>query len=207
MAEYSGFIKTAKEKATKRNFTQSVDIVISIKGLNLKQQTNKFKDSIILPKGRGESARIGVIGSELILKAKDADVKISNEDLSKIKNKKDAKKIADKADFFIADPKVMVMIGKSLGPILGPRNKMPKPFPPVGDPTGLIKSLRNTVNIKLQDTPVIQCLIGNEKMSDEDLATNAKEIMNRILSKLPSGQQNIKAVYFKTTMGPAVKTE
>ncbi len=207
MAQYLEFIKKAKAQAKKRNFTQSIELVISIKGLDLKQQTNKFKETIMLPKGKGKAARVGVIGTELINKTKIADAKISDDELSQTNNKKDAKKLADKADFFIADPKLMMTVGKNLGSVFGPRNKMPKPFPPTADPSGLIKSLQKTINIKLQDTPVIQCPIGTEKMSDDDLETNASEIINKIKSKLPNGSQNIKTLYFKTTMGPAIKVE
>ena len=207
MAQYLEFIKKAKAQAKKRNFAQSIEVIVSIKGMDLKQQANKFKETVMLPKGRGKTAKVGVIGTELINKTKIADVKISDEELSKTNNKKDVKKMADKADFFIADPKLMMTVGKNLGPVFGPRNKMPKPFPPTGDPTGLIKSLQKTINFKLQDTPVIQCLIGTEDMSDEDIETNASEIINKIKSKLPNGQQNIKALYFKTTMGPAIKVE
>jgi len=44
-------------------------------------------------------------------------------------------------------------------------------------------------------------------MDDEKLAENAEAILNAIIGKLERGENQIKSVYIKTTMGPAVKVE
>ncbi|MCK5334312.1 MAG: 50S ribosomal protein L1, partial [Candidatus Aenigmarchaeota archaeon] len=63
-------IKEAKEKGTGRKFTQSVDLVVSVRHLDLKKAENKFSLEVSLPSGRGKKARVGVIGSNLAIKAK-----------------------------------------------------------------------------------------------------------------------------------------
>ena len=68
------------------------------------------------------------------------------EDLSK--EKKQFKKVADDHDFFIAEAPLMPTIGKTLGTVLGPRGKMPKPVPPQADLTSMVKNLRNTVKVR-----------------------------------------------------------
>lgn len=210
MSEISKVIQELKSKTKNRKFVQSMDLAINVKGIDLKKPENRFKEEIILPKSRGEPAKICVIGSELSSKAKNsADVIIPEDELGKYeKDKKTAKKLIKTVDFFLAEPQLMARIGKSLGRFMGPLGKMPKPFPPQADPTTVISKLKDTVIVKLTDkTPVIHCMIGNEKMTDEDIEKNATTIINAVKNKLPSHEYNIRSVYLKFTMGPAQKIE
>ncbi len=46
----------------------------------------------------------------------------------------------------------MANIGRTLGPVLGPRGgKIPKPIPPGQDPAPMISALRKTVRIRTRD--------------------------------------------------------
>ena len=210
MSEISKILKNLKENEKKRNFTQSVDLAINLKGIDLKKVDNRFKEDIVLPKGRNNPAKICVIGSELASKTKDiASLALSEAEMDKYKNNKNAiKKLVKDTDFFIAEPQLMANIGKNFGKFLSPAGKMPRPMPPQADPTGMIQKLKNTVVVKVSDkTPVIHCQIGNEKMKEEDLEENAKTVINIIKSKLPAHQQNIKSIYIKFTMSKAQKLE
>ncbi len=202
-------VKQLRDNYKKRNFKQSVDLAVSLKGIDLKKPENKFKESIVLPKGRGNPSKVAVIGEELVSKSNDlADELITGDVLSNFENdKRAAKKMVDGVDFFVAEPAFMARVGKSLGRILGPRNKMPQPFPPQGDPTPLIERLKKTVRVSLKDDPVIHCLVGDEDMKDEDLAENIDHALSVITSKLSNNQHNIKSVYIKMTMGPVVKVK
>jgi large subunit ribosomal protein L1 len=99
----------------------------------------------------------------------------------------------------------MPSIGKSFGPILGPKGKMPDPVPSSADPGPLINRLRRTVKVRSKDKPTFHALIGNLSMSVEDIAANVEALLNTIESRLENGRQNIASVYVKTTMGPAVR--
>ena len=55
----------------------------------------------------------------------------------------------------------MPSIGKSFGPILGPKGKMPDPVPSSADPGPLINRLRRTVKVRSKDKPTFHALIGN----------------------------------------------
>lgn len=44
-------------------------------------------------------------------------------------------------------------------------------------------------------------------MSDEQLAENIEAVLNAIIGKLERGENQIRSVYVKTTMGPAVRVE
>jgi len=207
MSKIMQAVKQAREKAGKRKFVQSVDLIINMKNVDLKKPENKFKEVVVLPKGRGKPAAVCVIGNELASKASGkADVIVNEADLTKHeKTAKDVKKLVGSADFFIAEPQLMTRLGKTMGRVMGPRNKMPRPIPPQADPTGIIKNMKNSVIIAIKDAPVVHCTVGGEKMSDEELETNVKTVMEALQKKLPSGDQNIKSVYVKLTMGPPVK--
>ena len=126
-------VKEAKEQSKPRNFTQSVDMIVNIRDLDVKKPENRFNEEVTLPNGRGKEVKIGVIADgELIVQAKDAGVAlvINKADLEELgKDRKAAKKAANSVDFFIAQADMMPLVGRFLGPILGPRNKMPKPVP------------------------------------------------------------------------------
>ncbi len=200
-------IKEAKEKGKKRNFTQSIDLAINTQQIDLKKPENKFTEEIPLPKGRGKDLKIAVIGDSLVVKSKGiADGLINEKALTKLeKDKKELKKAMNEYDFFIAEAPFMLRIGKSLGRFMAPRGKMPKPLPPQADPAPLIARLKNTTRATLKGNSAIHCTIGTEKMPEEDIILNFHTVMQAIEKKFPSGKNNIKSLYIKTTMGPVIK--
>ncbi len=186
---------------------QTIDLVINLQNIDFKNPENRFTEELPLPKGRGKKVRIAVIGKNLIVLAKNnADELIDEGKLDALeKNKKEIRKFVNNNDFFIAEATLMPRIGKSLGKVFGPRNKMPKPLPPQADPSILINKLKDTVRVSVKESPVVQCAIGTEEMNDNDLQDNLNAVIVALENKLPKGKHNIKSVYIKATMGPAVK--
>ena len=123
------------------------------------------------------------------------------EDLAK--DKKKFKKITDEYDFFIAEAPLMPTIGKTLGVVLGPRGKMPRPVPPHIDITGIVKNLRQTIRIRSKANKTFHTIAGKEEMGKEQIAENIDTIIKRLESKLERGRMNIGSVYVKATMGPS----
>lgn len=105
--------------------------------------------------------------------------------------------------FFLAEAPMMPVVGKALGQFLAPRGKMPKII--TGDATHLVKNLKKSVQIKIKDAPVIQCLVGSEDMPDEDVAENVEAVLEFLNTKLPKGKHNIGKVLIKLTMSGPVK--
>ena len=97
----------------------------------------------------------------------------------------------------------MPTIGKTLGTVLGPRGKMPKPVPPQADLTVMTKNLRNTVKVRSKSNKTFHTVAGNAEMSKEHIAENVDAIIKRVESALERGRMNIGSVYIKTTMGPS----
>ncbi|MEM4525007.1 MAG: 50S ribosomal protein L1 [Methanothermobacter sp.] len=202
-------VKKAKEQSKPRNFTQSIDIVINIKDLDVNKPENRFEEEVSLPHGRGKEVKIAVIADgELALQAKKAgaDLIITRDDLEELgKNRKKAKRLANEYEFFIAQADLMPLVGRFLGPVLGPRKKMPKPIPATANPAPLIKKLRDTVKVRVKDQPLIHTTVGTEKMDDEKITENIESILDVLDRNLEKGRKQVKSMYIKTTMGPAVK--
>ena len=199
-------VQKALESAKKRNFVETVELAINLKDVDLSIPKNRITDDIILPNGRGRAVKICVIGGgELALKAKDvADVVITPEELQTIADdKKQAKKLANSTDYFIAEAPLMAVVGKRLGTVLGPRGKMPKPIAPGVDPTAMIDGLRRTVSVRTKDRMTFHAPVGTVEMTAEQLADNIETILKRVELKLEKGRMNIASSYIKTTMGPS----
>jgi len=201
-------VKEAIEKSKKRNFLESVDLAINLKDVDLSIPKNRINEEVILPHGRGKEVKIAVFASgETALKAKDcADLVIPPEEIDKLaEDKRKARKLANEYDFFLAEAPFMGKIGKSLGIILGPRGKMPKPLPPGSDPCPMVERLKHTVRMRSRDKRTFHVPVGTKEMDVEKIADNIEEVLKRLETKLERGKQNIDSVYVKTTMGPAVK--
>jgi len=199
-------VQKALEGAKKRNFTETVELAINLKDVDLTIPKNRIQEDIILPNGRGKAVKITVIGGgELALKAKDvADLVITPEELGAIADdKKQAKKIANSTTYFIAEAPLMAQVGKRLGTVLGPRGKMPKPIAPGADPAPMIDGLRKSVSIRTKDRKTFHAPVGSVDMDPEKIAENIDLVLKRVESHLEKGEHNIASAYVKTTMGPA----
>ncbi|MGO9387591.1 MAG: 50S ribosomal protein L1 [Methanobacterium sp.] len=202
-------VKKAKDESKPRNFTQSVDVVINIKDLDVKKPENRIDEEVFLPKGRGKQVKIAFIADgELAVQAKNAgaDLVITKSELEEMgKNRKDAKKIANQYNFFVAQADLMPLVGRFLGPVLGPRKKMPKPVPASAKPDPILERLKSTVKIRIKDQPVIQAMVGSHEMEDEMIAENIEAVLGILDRNLEKGRNQIKSMYVKTSMGPVVR--
>lgn len=202
-------VKEAKEKSEKRKFNQSVELVLKLRDVDMKSAEGKIQEIVELPYSPAKPNRICVIGSgELAMKAKRANVDhvIERAELEGLAGKtRDLRKIANDYDFFIAEAPLMATVGKVLGPVLGPRGKMPIPVPPSADIAGLITKHRKTVFVRVRNQPVMQCRIGTENMKEEEIAENIQAVLRVMEAKLKKGMKNIKFASIKTSMGTPVR--
>jgi large subunit ribosomal protein L1 len=197
-----------ESKKLDRKFKQSIDVVINLKNIDMNDAKNRIEDEVMLPYGKGREAKIALFASgDLAMKSKPhVDLVIKPEEIEELaKDKKKFKKMADEYDFFIAEAPLMPTIGKTLGIILGPRGKMPKPVPPTIDITNIAKNLRKTIKVRSKTTNTIHATVGREEMSKENIADNIDAIIKRLEGKLERGKLNIGSVYVKTSMGPPMR--
>jgi large subunit ribosomal protein L1 len=162
-----------------------------------------------MPHATGKPNKICVIApGELALKARNAKAELVMEkaDLEALAGKKkELRKLASDYDVFISEAPLMPLVGRILGPVLGPRGKLPVPVPPNADIASLIPKHRKTVVVKMRNQPIIQCSVGTENMKDEELVANIQAVLRVVEGKLKRGLKNIKLAYIKTSMGEPVK--
>lgn len=203
-------IKEAIENAPERKFVESIDIQFTIKDVDLKNPTNRIKEEVRLPSGRGRDVRIAMFAAgEAATRAREAGIHVITppeiEELGG--NKGHAKKIGNQFDFFLSEVPHMGLIGRYLGTVLGPRGKMPRPVPPTLDPAAIATGLKTTVVVKSGDKMTFHSTIGTVGQSQEELLANAMEVYNRVIGRLERGAGNIRSLFIKTTMGPSTRVE
>ena len=198
-----------RAKTEKRKFVQSIELDVKLREIDLKKPDARINEALELPTAADKEVKVAVIaGGDLATRARaaGADLVIGREDLDKLgREKKEARKIAQNYDFFIAEAPLMPQVGKSLGQMLGPRGKMPTPVPPTAPIDDVIKRHRRNIRLRMKDQPVIQCKVGTEDMPDDVLIQNIQAVISRLEAKLEKGPKNISNVAVKATMGPRVK--
>jgi len=204
-------ISEVKQKSKKRNFRQSVELILNLRDIDLKKPENRINELIELPHPPVEDIRITVFATgDLALRARDAGVyRVLERDalIALANDKKNSKRLVKETDFFLAETTLMALIGRSLGPILGPRGKMPTPILPTAPIETIIDRYQRLVRLRVRDQLVTQCRVGTEDMADDLLIDNIQAIFTRFEQRLPKGFKNIKRAYVKTSMGPSSKIE
>jgi len=202
-------VKAAIEKAPERKFSESLDITINLKNIDMAQPKNRIDETILLPHGTGRKTGIVVMGKgDIITQAKDAgvDLIIGPEEIERLGGApREARKMAGSYRFFLADTAVMPLVGRWLGPRLGPRGRMPTPIPAGQDIRPIVERLRNSVKIRTKDKKVFHVMVGTTTMAPEKVAENIDAVLKRVESVLEQGPMNIRSVFVKTTMGPPVR--
>ncbi|TRO46158.1 50S ribosomal protein L1 [Candidatus Bathyarchaeota archaeon] len=202
-------VREAKTKSGEKKFTQSVELILDIKEIDMKSPEGKIQQVIELPHVTGKPNKILVIATgELAMNAKKANVdkvmeKAELEGLSG--KKKELRKLANTYDVFLSEAPLMPLVGRTFGPVLGPRGKLPVPVPPTADITVLVKKHRKTVVVRMRNQPIIQCAIGTADMKEEEIVDNIQAVLRMLEGKLKRGLKNIKYAFIKTSMGAPVK--
>ena len=202
-------VKEAKEKSGQKKFNQTVDMILDIKEIDMKAPEGKIQEIVELPHATAKPNKICIIASgETALKARraGADRVIERTDLDALAGKKkDLRKIASDYDVFISEAPMMQIVGRTLGPVLGPRGKMPIPIPTTADIIALIEKHRKTIVVRMRNQPIIQMTIGTQNQSDEELVENILAVLRVLEGKLKRGLKNIELAFIKTSMGTPVK--
>ncbi|MCS7141308.1 MAG: 50S ribosomal protein L1 [Candidatus Nitrosocaldus sp.] len=207
-ADLVGLIREAREKAGRRNFKQSVDLIIRLKDIDVKKGFS-LNEVIALPHAPNKRAKVCVIASgDLALRARraNADRVMEGSELGALSNnKREAKRLSRVYDFFLADTQLMPTVGKVLGPVLGPKGKMAMPLPFNAPVDAMLDRLRSSTRARTRNQLMVACRIGDEDMDDNMLAENALAVINAVEKKLPAGERNIAGIMVKFTMGKVAR--
>ncbi|MBT7903657.1 hypothetical protein HN587_07375 [Candidatus Woesearchaeota archaeon] len=205
-------LKKLNESSKKRNFKQSLDLVINLKGLNLKKTDNHVDMFVPLHFSKGKTAKIcALVGPELKDNAKEhCDLVIAAKDFGEYQtDKKKLKKLAQNYDIFIAQANIMPKVAQVFGKVFGPKQKMPNPkagcvVPPNANVSALVERLKKTVRLKAKTALNIQTIIGNQDQKEEEIIDNIITAYNALVHGLPQEENNIKNVLVKYCMSKTV---
>src|SRR5512136_2672468 len=184
-------VKEAKSKTEKKKFTQSVELIINLRDIDMKKPESKIQELVELPHPVAKQSKVCVIASgDLALRARraGADLVIERADLDALAgDKKRQKTLVNEYEHFISEAPLMPTVGRVLGAVLGPKGRMPAPVPPNVDIGSAIERQRKIVQVRLRSQPILQCRIGTEDMPDEQIAENIEVVIRRLEGKLKRG--------------------
>lgn len=207
-SELREMVRVAREGATKRNFNQSAELTLVLKDIDVKKGFN-LNEVVVLPHKPSRLPTICLVGSgDMGLRAKNAGIEhvMDQQELDRLgTNRREARKIVRGHDFFLSDTTQMAAVGRSLGQFLGPKGKMPTPVPYGAPIENIADRFRASVRVKARNQLNVSAKIGDEKLSDDQLAENASAVVAAVEKKLPQGGQNIRNAHVKFTMGKKAK--
>ncbi|MCH7568229.1 MAG: hypothetical protein IIA87_02300 [Nanoarchaeota archaeon] len=192
-------------KEKKRKFEQTVDLVVNLKGINLR------RDNIALVINIPHKVKDKKVCGFLTKKNELVET-ITKPEFQKYKDKKILKGLVDDFDFFIANASLMPAVATTFGKDLGPAGKMPSPQ--LGIITQetpeviktLLKKISKSIKIRAKETS-IKIAAGKENMKDEEIIDNIKAIYNAIVNALPTKKENVKNVLLKFTMSKPIEVD
>ncbi len=199
------------KKASQRKFTQSFDLIIALKELDLKKPEEQVEFYAQVHKTLGKKRRVcALVGEEMADEARKVfDTVITIPEFDKL-GKKEMKRVASRHDFFVGQANLMPKIAQHWGRVLGPRGKMPNPkagciVPPRAPLAPLYEKLQRTVKVSAKKSPNVQVLIGTEETDLADVIDNIKTIFDQVVHHLPREKNNVKHAYVKLTMSKPVR--
>jgi len=192
-------------KLEKKKFVQSVDLVINLKGIDVKK--DNIATVVSIPHKIKDKRVCG-----FFTQRSDVVKTVTQPDFIKYKDKKMMKSLVKDFDFFIAVAPLMPSVATNFGKILGPTGKMPTPqlgILPKEDPAmikAVIEKINKSIKVRVKEASVKVC-IGREDMSDSNILENAESFYRGLVNVLPTKNENVKSVMLKLTMSTPIKVE
>jgi len=204
-------IENLRNTSKKRKFDQSIDFIANLKELNIKKAEHNVDVFVVLHNTLSKNAKIcAFVDKDLIEKAKIFDKVVPLDEFQKYKDKKELKNLSRAYDTFLAQANIMAKVATTFGKVLGPKGKMPNPkaghvltremdFEKIKD------KIKSTIRLKTKNESIVKASIGKESMTDDQLIDNFMTTYNALVHALPKEENNVGAIYLKTTMGKPIK--
>jgi len=199
----SAMLTASQEK--KRKFTESVELQISLKNYD-PQKDKRFSGTVRLRNIPRPKMAVCVLGDQQHCdEAKANSVpSMDTEALKKLnKNKKLVKKLAKKYDAFLASDSLIKQIPRIVGPGLNKAGKFPTMLAHSEPMMAKIDEVRATIKFQMKKVLCLAVAVGHVNMTPEELVANINLAINFLVSLLKKNWQNVRALYIKSTMGPA----
>ncbi|AET32870.1 50S ribosomal protein L1 [Pyrobaculum ferrireducens] len=200
-------IAEALKRGRQRRFKQSVELIVVLRGVDLSKPENRINLLVELPHPPKPNKIAAFAHGAFEVNARNAgvDAVITRDQVEGLSgNKRAIRKLAKQYDFFIAPPDLMPLLGRVVGPIFGPRGKMPEVVPPNVEVKAVVERLKRAVRVRLRNEPVIKVRIGSEAQDPKEILDNALAVLEEVNRRFPL-RQYLDDIYIKKTMGPPVK--
>jgi large subunit ribosomal protein L1 len=204
MNDFLNALQELRKISIKRNFDQTVDLIINLKDFDVKRDSvNIF---VLLPNIFKKKRICAFFENPNIIPT----YTITKKEIGRLDGKS-IKEFAKDYDLFIASAKLMPTIASKFGRVLGPMGKMPDPK--VGAVlineneeaiSAVVKRLSRSIKIKTKEAS-IKVAVGKEGMKDEQIIENAQLVYSKVVEALPRKKENVKSIMFKFTMSKPVK--
>ena len=204
-----------------RKFDETVDLLINVRDVDLKNPNNRIDQELLLPHGipgnKSKQDVCFIVKDDMEIALKEQGFNVLNpaalDDLQK-RSKKDKKKIAGKYQYFVARADLMRNLAKVLARFLGQQGKMPKPQPkgfgvikPSENIDDYVAKMARIIKITMKKQLLMQLKVGKKSQSVDDIMENIDSILHFVETTLPNGFNNVRSIYIKTTMGKPVKVD
>jgi len=196
-------IKEIRKTDKKRNFDQTIDLIVNLKNFNAKKDS--FTTFVEAP-NKVKNKRVAGFFEK---KSELVDT-ITKEEFPKFKEKKELKKLVKDYDFFIANAKLMPAVATDFGRVLGPAGKMPSPqlgIIPIENPEAIksvLGKINSSVRVRVKD-PSIKIGIGKQSLTDDQILKNIIVVYNKIVDNLPKKAENVKNILIKLSMDKPIR--
>ena len=194
-------------KASFAKFDETLELHVRL-GVNPKHADQMVRGTLVLPHGTGKTKRVLVIaGGEKIKEAEEAGADYAG-------GSELVKKIQEgwlEFEAVVATPDMMREVGK-LGRILGPRGLMPNPK--IGTVTFNVRQAveevrAGKVEFRVDKTAIIHVPLGKLSFNDEQLAENAKALLQAVVQAKPPAAKGkyLVSIHLASAMGPGVAVD
>jgi large subunit ribosomal protein L1 len=202
-------IKQARDRLDKRHFIQSAELTLILKDIDVKKGFS-LNEVVSLPHKSNDESTICLIGSgDLAMRARKVGIAtiLEPQELDRLgTNKREARKLVRKHDFFLSDTSLMSSVGRSIGQFLGPKGKMPTPLPYGAPLESIVSRFQGSIRLRIKNQLSVSAKVGDENMDDSSLVNNASVVVSALEKRLPQGEKNIRGAVFKFTMSKPAKT-
>jgi len=198
-------VKKLRQTEKKRNFDQTVDLIINLKDFDIRKES--FSLFITIPNKMKDKKVAGFLE-----KKSDVIFTIKKEDFPAYKTKRDIKNLIKEYDFFVSNAKLMPAVATHFGRVLGPADKMPSPklgLLPSEDKEILekiVNKINHTIRMRVKE-PSIKIPVAKESFKDTQMVENLVSAYNEIVNNLPRKRDNVRNVKIKMTMGKPVSVQ
>jgi large subunit ribosomal protein L1 len=184
-------------------------LTLILKDIDVKRGFS-LNEVVSLPHKLTDGSAICLIGSgDLAMRARKVGIPtvLEPQELDRLgTNKREARKLVRKHDFFLSDTSLMPSVGRSIGQFLGPKGKMPTPLPYGAPLESIVNRFQTSIRLRVKNQLSVSARVGDENMDDSLLANNSVAVVSALEKKLPQGEKNIHGAVFKFTMSRPAKT-